>query len=85
MIELRRRSNPWIAAQAAKIRGISMKAAILAGMTALAGLAATPAVAQDHVALVTEYVNANVMAWATDPTIIDALKEAKPLEKSSLR
>lgn len=53
-----------------------MKAAFLAGMTALAVLAASPTRAQDHVAPVTEYVNASVAPWATDAAIVDALKAA---------
>ena len=53
-----------------------MKAAFLAGMTALAVLAASPTCAQDHVAPVTEYVNASVAPWATDAAIVDALKAA---------
>ena len=53
-----------------------MKAAFLAGMTALAVLAASPTCAQDHVAPVTEYVNASVAPWATDVAIVDALKAA---------
>ena len=52
-----------------------MKAAYLSGMTALAVLAVTPAFAQDHVAPVTEYVNASVTPWATDPVILAALKD----------
>ena len=53
-----------------------MTAAFRAGMTALAVLAASPTCAQDHVAPVTEYVNASVAPWATDAAIVDALKAA---------
>lgn len=52
-----------------------MKKYLLAGAALMSLIAVVPAFAEEaHVAPVTEYVNANVKTWLSDPAIIDAIK-----------
>lgn len=53
-----------------------MKKAVLAALAAAAFLAAPGmAQAQDHVELITEYVNDKVVPWLSDPVVVGAIME----------
>ena len=52
-----------------------MRNYLLGGIALMSLFAASPAFAEEaHVAPVTEYINANVKPWLSDPAIIDAIK-----------
>jgi hypothetical protein len=52
-----------------------MRKYLLAGVALMSLYAVAPALAEEaHVAPVTEYVNANVKPWLSDPAIVDAVK-----------
>lgn len=65
--------------------GTMMKFFAAAAISAAISLAVfgTPAQAQDHVGPITNYVNANVVGWLSDPVVVNAIK-AQNAEHASL-